>query len=228
MKSDLDTPETTCFLEALSFAWEECLADYTGRRINSEHALQASIYRHLCNRLPSTYRVFAEAVVRLGETGVSETSKKKVVVDLVIEHNLKVIAAIEIKFTPRGCAPDEHIRKDLTSLAFLTSRRSLGDRVSIEMPRYRGTDAEPITLAVLPQRKLIFATYCSSEASYAEELALWTGDRRPISGYWKDRTSMPPNFGAVVVTTSTDGHHKIEHFGAPFRRLLDQRAVADA
>lgn len=228
MASDLDTPETTTFLNALKTAWERSLADYQSRRINGEHSLQASVYRHLCDQLPATFRVFTEAVIRLGETGVAETSKKKIVVDILIEHDFKVIGAIEVKFTPRGSAPDDHIRKDLTSLAFLTSRRAQGDRVFIEMPRYRGSDAEPITLSVLPQRKLIFATYCAADAIYAEEDALWLGERRPVSGYWRDRTSMPPNFGAVVVTTSTDGRHRIKHFGAPFRRLSAQLRTADA
>lgn len=209
MDSNLDTPETTVLLQALRAAWECCLTDYQGRRINGEHALQASLYRHLCNKLPSTYRVFTEAVIRLAATGVADTSKKRVIVDILIEHDSKVVGAIEIKFTPRGCARDDDIRKDLTSLAFLTNRRAMGDRVSIEMPRYRGTDAEPITLTVLPQRKLIFAAFCAADAIYAEEDAFWLGERRPASGYWKDRTSMPSNFGALIVTTSTDGRHSI-------------------
>lgn len=232
MASNLDTTETTEFLEKLKAAWQASLKDYEGRRINGEHALQASMYRHLCDRLPATYRVFTEAVIRLSDAGVTETSKKKVVVDILIEHDLKVIGAIEIKFTPRGSAPDKHIRKDLTSLAFLTNRRAGGDRVSIEMPRYCGTDADSITLSIHPQRKLIFATYCAAGAGYAQEEEFWSKDRRPVSGYWKERAAMPPNFGAIVVATSVDSEHRSQHqikyFGAPFKRLLEQVRVADA
>ena len=228
MASDLDTEETTVFLKALKAAWKKSLEDYKDRKINGEHTLQASMYRRLCNQLPATYSVFTEAVIRLRNAGVTETSKNKVVVDILIAHELMVIGAIEVKFTPRGSAPDKHIRKDLTSLAFLTNRRAGEDRVSIEMPRYCGTDADPITLSVHPQRKLIFATYCAADAKYAQEEEFWREDRRPVSGYWKETAAMPPNFGAVLVATSTDGQHQIKHFGAPFKRLPEQVSVADA
>jgi len=228
MLSDLDTPDTTEFLHVFRLAWQETVKDYSARRINGEHGLQASLYRHLLAQLPQRFRVFVEAVVRLGDTGVSDTSKKRVVVDLLIEANCKVVGAIEIKFTPRGQANDLAIRKDLTSLAFLTSRRARADKVTIDMPRYRGTGSEELALTILPQRKLIFAAYCGADASYASEQMFWQEPRRPQSGYWKDRTILPQNFGVALVTTSETFEPEATFFGPPFRRLDGAANVTDA
>ena len=139
-------------------AWTKTLDDYCGRTLNGEHSLQASLYHHLRGCLPSGFRVFCEAVVHFGPNMATDAGKGKAVVDLLVEHESKVIGAIEIKFTPRGKPADEDIYKDLISLSTLTSRRAYADRVLIEMPRFRSASNESLTLSILPQRKLIFAT----------------------------------------------------------------------
>lgn len=188
--------------------------DYVQRRINGEHGLQSSLYFHLRRLLRPNFRVFPEAVVLLGQTGQDDLSKNRVVIDLLVELQGEVVGAVEIKFTPRGEARDLDIQKDLTSLAFLTNRRASSDRVVIDMPRYRGKDPEQFRLGILPQRKLIFAAYCQDDASYAAEANFWKHPRRPTTGYWRDRMSMPKHLGvALAITSDTDP--KPIFFGRP-------------
>ena len=165
-------------------AWTKTMDDYCGRTLNGEHSLQASLYHHLRGCLPSGFRVFCEAVVHFGTNTAADAGKDKAVVDLLVEHQSKVIGAIEIKFTPRGEPADEDIYKDLLSLSTLTSRRANADRVRIEMPRFRSASNESLTLSILPQRKLIFAAYCSDEALNFDKASFWSNPRRPTIGYW--------------------------------------------
>lgn len=219
MQSDIDPPETVVFLSAFREAWRRTIHDYVDRLINGEHGLQASLYYHLRGLLATNYRIYPEVVVQLGRTGASETAKKKVVVDLLIEANKKIVGAIELKFTPRGKAADDDIRKDLTSLAFLTNRRSEADRVTIEMPRFRGADSDALTLAILPQRKLIFAAYGDKEVLHNFEQCFWHESRRPTSGYWMNKRTFPRNFGIALVKTSSTEEPAASFFGPPFLRL---------
>lgn len=95
------------FLFAFRSAWEECKDDYHERRLNSEHTLQSALYFHLRRKLDSSYVLHTEMVVRLG--GSDKNIKNKSVIDLVVSRRqeidgpLEVVAAIEVKFTPRGC-----------------------------------------------------------------------------------------------------------------------------
>lgn len=214
-----DTPETSCFLRAFSMAWTKTLDDYCGRTLNGEHSLQASLYHHLRGCLPSGFRVFCEAVVHFGTNTAADAGKDKAVVDLLVEHQSKVIGAIEIKFTPRGEPADEDIYKDLLSLSTLTSRRANADRVRIEMPRFRSASNESLTLSILPQRKLIFAAYCTDKAPDFEKESFWNDARRPDIGYWAKRTKLPPNFGVALAKTTLEPSAEPVFFGPPFERL---------
>ena len=214
-----DTPETSSFLRAFSMAWTKTLDDYCGRTLNGEHSLQASLYHHLRGCLPSGFRVFCEAVVHFGTNTAADAGKDKAVVDLLVEHECKVIGAIEIKFTPRGEPADEDIYKDLISLSTLTSRRAYADRVLIEMPRFRSASNESLTLSILPQRKLIFAAYCTDDARDFDKESFWNDDRRPDIGYWAGRTKLPPNFGVALAKTTLKPSAEPVFFGPPFERL---------
>ena len=214
-----DTPETSSFLRAFSMAWTKTLDDYCGRTLNGEHSLQASLYHHLRGCLPSGFRVFCEAVVHFGPNMARDAGKDKAVVDLLVEHECKVIGAIEIKFTPRGEPADEDIYKDLISLSTLTSRRAYADRVLIEMPRFRSASNESLTLSILPQRKLIFAAYCTDDARDFDKESFWNDDRRPDIGYWAGRTKLPPNFGVALAKTTLKPSAEPVFFGPPFERL---------
>lgn len=214
-----DTPETSCFLRAFSMAWTKTLDDYCGRSLNGEHSLQASLYHHLRGCLPSDFRVFCEAVVYLGTNIATDTGKDKAIVDLLVEHESKVIGAIEIKFTPRGKPADDDICKDLVSLSTLTSRRANADRVRIDMPRFRSASNESLTLSILPQRKLIFAAYCSEEKLNLDKESFWEEPRRPTIGYWAERNKLPPNFGVALAKTTLEPSAKAVFFGPPFERL---------
>lgn len=200
-------------------AWTKTLVDYCGRTLNGEHSLQACLYHHLRRCLPSGFRVFCEAVVHFGPNMARDAGKDKAVVDLLVEHESKVIGAIEIKFTPRGEPAAEDIRKDLVSLSTLTSRRASADRVRIEMPRFRSASNESLALSILPQRKLIFAAYCSDEALNFDKESFWSNPRRPTIGYWAERTKLPPNFGVALAKTTLEPSAEPLFFGPPFERL---------
>lgn len=205
-------------MRAFEGAWRSSVSHYLGRRLNGEAALQACLYHYLLNSLPPTYRVFPEAVVHLGRNVQADAGKRKVVIDLLVEYDQRIVAGIELKFTPRGEPTSDHIRKDLTSLACLTSRRATDDRVAIEMPRFHSTADEPLRLSILPQRKLIFALYCSKQATSLSQDNFWKEPRRPSSGYWADRTAMPPNFGLALIRTSSEPAAEAKFYGPPFDR----------
>lgn len=216
--SQHDTPETLCFLRAFTMAWTKTLDDYCGRSLNSEHCLQASLYHYLRGCLPSSYRVFCEAVVHFGINTATDTGKDKAVIDLLVEHDCKIVGAIEIKFTPRGEPAHEDICKDLVSLSTLTNRRTHADRVRVEMPRFRSANNEPLVLSILPQRKLIFAAYCSEETSALDKDMFWNSPRRPTIGYWAERNKFPPNLGVALAKTNLTPSAKPVFYGPPFER----------
>lgn len=224
--SDWDTPETATLLTAFAQAWQDCLADYAQRRLNTEHCLQAALYHHLRAHLPEDWRVFSEAVVQLGDSGRADTGKSKVVVDLLIENARRVIGAIELKFTPRGIPSRESMRKDLTSLAHITTRRATADRATLDCPRFRNQDDDGLPLRVLPQRKLIFAAIVSDEAPDVDRDGFWQATR-PNTGYWAERTSLPANFGVALGKATASGGIVEELYGPPFARAGLQTPPSD-
>ena len=216
-----DTPSTSLVLFAFQLAWRRTIEDYEQRQINAEHCLQASLYRHLKNSLPSAFSVFSEAVVRLGENAINETGKQKVVIDLLVCEHRTIVAAIEIKYTPRGEPNPDNVRKDLTSLSHITNRHRHADRVKIEMPRFRQTDNDTLELSILSQRKLIFAAYCSDDSknlSIQSVNSFWS-NFQPHQGYWKNTSTFPPNLCISLAAAGEDGTAKPVFFGPAFDRI---------
>ena len=89
----------------------------------------------------------------------------------------------------------------------------------IEMPRFRSASNESLALSILPQRKLIFAAYCSDEALNFDKESFWSNPRRPTIGYWAERTKLPPNFGVALAKTTLEPSAETVFFGPPFERL---------
>ena len=214
----VDTPTTTEFLLAFQKAWLNSTKDYAALRINSEHTLQAALYHHLRLALPDGFSIFTEAVIRLPEQTANETGKQKVVVDLLVSHARQIVAAIELKYTPRGRPAESAVKKDLLSLSRVTNRRDTKDRVAIEMPRFRSEDADVLELSIAPQRKLVFAMYCKQEASEFDERKFWTWSK-PDTGYWADAKLQPRNLGVALARADKKGSAECEYFGGPFDRL---------
>lgn len=121
--STTDNAITTEVLQAFQSAWSKSTRDYAARRINSEHTLQAAVYHHLRSSLRDEYSIFTEAVIRLPDGTNEETSKSKVVVDLLVCHQEEIIAAVEIKYMPRSSPTIESVRKDVLSLSRVTNRK---------------------------------------------------------------------------------------------------------
>ena len=213
-----DTPATTTALRAFQLAWQKVVDDYTQREINSEHCLQAALYRHLRNILPNSFKIYAEAVVRLSKNGKADTGKSNVVMDLLVCENITIVAAIELKYTPRTEPNAEKVKKDLTSLAHISNRKKLDDRVKIEMPRFRLSDGETLELNIATQRKLIFAAFCSDEGTSLSE-ANFLQNFRPDTGYWKNIKKLPPNLCVALARTADTGKASPIYYGPAFERI---------
>jgi len=87
--------------------------DYAAQRINSERSLQASFWSHLIPQLAKTRRVFIEPTLTF-------SNGCRVVPDIVVTNSRKVIAVIELKYTPKGPAK---WAKDLRTLANVAAAR---------------------------------------------------------------------------------------------------------
>jgi hypothetical protein len=214
-----DTESTTLVSLIFIAAWRKCIDDYIERRINSEHCLQASLYRHLTNALPKQYSVYTEAVIKLSEATKAAEAKNVAVVDLLICEERTVIAAVEIKFTPRKTPKVSAVKKDLTSLASISNRRNLHERCAIEMPRFHSRDAPTLTLDILSQRKLIFAAFCTEESAAMKPELFWNM-HRPETGYWEGRSIYPKNICIAMAYTSDGGIANPHFFGPGFERII--------
>jgi hypothetical protein len=217
--SVIDTAVTEQVLRAFQSAWSKSIADYALRRLNAEHTLQSALYHHLRCELPADFNIYTEAVIRLSESAVEEAEKRKVVVDLLICDGTVIVAAIEIKFTPRGMPTIASLKKDVSSLSCISNRRNLEHRVSIEMPRFRSRDSDSLRLSILTHRKLIIAAYFDGrEASALSSDSFWA-EVKPDSGYWKDSAERPKNLGVALARTDDSGQATAHFFGGPFERL---------
>lgn len=106
-------------------AWKHSIdIDYQPRRITSEPALQASLWRHLNNQLQENRRVFTEPTLSV--------DGRKIIPDLVVCNSRSVIAVIELKYLPRG---RPRYAKDIQNLALLAEHR---EKVVMSDARFRG------------------------------------------------------------------------------------------
>ena len=212
------TQSTSFVLFTFQLAWRCVVEDYQNRQISSEQCLQSALYRHLKNSLPNAFSVFSEAVIHLSDNYVLENNKSKVVVDLLICEDSTIVAAEELKYTPRIEPNRANIRKDLTSLSHITNRRQHGDRVRIEMPRFRQTDGDSLKLQISKQRKLIFAAFCMQEATALCEGQFWK-NFYPTTGYWSGASAVPPNLRVALAHTDNSGKAAPQFFGPAFERI---------
>lgn len=216
-----DTESTDQVLLIFKAAWLKSIEDYKKRKINSEHCLQASIYRHLVNEFPETYTVYAEAVVKLSEATKLSDEKTVAKIDLLICRNHDVVAAIEIKYIPRDKPKIKCVRKDLTSLSCISKRRDLGERCFIEIPRFRNEDSDVLALNVLSQRKLIFAAFCAEESTSMQPAAFWKA-HRPQTGYWERHESYPKNLCVAIAYANKNGEARTNFFAPGFARISEK------
>lgn len=217
-----DTEDTSLVLQHFQEAWELSIDDYKCRKLNSEHCLQASVYRHLVNSLPNTFSVYTEAVVRLSENA-QQPSQSKVKIDLLICKGQEIIAAIEIKYTPRGQPKTKAIQKDLASLSHITKRRNRADRCSIEMNRFYTQDSHALSFKIPTQRKLIFAAVCASDSSSMSKQQFWK-THRPPSGYWSDKNNYPTHLCVAMAYTNSQGGANSSFFAPGFDRINKKKS----
>ena len=218
-----DTEESSQILQAIKKAWRATIKRYSEHRINSERCLQAYLFLHLIRCLPTEYKIYVEATIRIPRDE-DKASYKRIAIDTLICKDQTIYAAIEIKFSPNGQSRRIGVRKDLQSLSAIKNRRNSADRVKVEMPRYRNSDDELLSLAVHPSNKLVFAAFGKKEGKRLNESAFWLS-HRPISGRWATQKTLPRQFCVALALTDETGGAEPIFFGQPFHRL-DSHAKA--
>lgn len=202
MATEVHTAETKIFIRAFKSAWEKAVSDYESRRINGEHTLQASLYRHMSDcleREKGVYRVFTEAAVQrndIRKDDLVEAKSVRSVVDILVvyQSNINeqsvVVGAVEIKFNSRGLAKANDIRKDLTTLSSIANRNDPDLRSELKMHRMLTDEKKPEIFRILPQKKLIFAAFCKASHSAIEsrmdEKNFWS-EHKPEAGRWQGK-----------------------------------------
>lgn len=197
-----------CAMSAFTRAWKKSINDYQSRKINSERCLQASLYFHLRTALSTKYTIYVEALVLLPST-------EKVFVDMLICYQTVIVAAIELKYKPKMWPGKAEVAADLDKLSQLRSRRATADRVDVLLRRYRTEDEnETVRLSFSPERRVVFAAYCTNEAASMNRDTFWS-DHRPVlaSQFWKRLATMPPRLAVYLAKTRADGTAKPHVFG---------------
>lgn len=213
----LDTAAERKALRAFKKAWEEALVDYAERRLNTEACLQSALYASLRRLLAPPFEIYVDAVVKMPKSD-QPGAKRKAEVDLLICHGDDIVAAIELKFAPRGKPSRQSVKKDVKSLTNLRNRRAKQEQVVIEMNRYRHEGLPVRTLSIARTRKLVFAVFCQEEAPAFQTGAFWTAFR--LDG---QSVSSPPQFAVAVAGADKDGAATARFFGQPFDRLGGKR-----
>ena len=212
-----DTEESSQILQAIKKAWRATIKRYSEHRINSERCLQAYLFLHLIRCLPTEYKIYVEATIRIPRDE-DKASYKRIAIDTLICKDQTIYAAIEIKFSPKGQSRRIGVRKDLQSLSAIKNRRNSADRVKVEMPRYRNNDEELMSLAVHPTNKLVFAAFGKKEGKRLNKTDFWLA-HRPISGRWSTQETLPRQLCIVLAHTDQTGGAAPIFFGPPFDRL---------
>lgn len=116
-------------LNQLYKAWKKTISKhYKNCQINSERSLQASLWSHLVHELPHNRRTFIEPRI----FSESRKAPPRLYPDLVVCNSNKVIAVVEIKYTPRV---DPQYEKDRETLGWISDHRST---LYVVNSRYRG------------------------------------------------------------------------------------------
>ena len=205
------------------------MLDYDLRRVNSEHTLQANLYHHLLRLLPPTgeYRVFTEVTMH-AKRYESPSEGLRRVIDLLVVHKSAgedlstVIAAIELKYIPRGVPGFESVQKDLESLELVSMRREDESRVKLPFERFQADETDgKEEFKVAAQRKLIFACVFSGSdprsSEFTEEL-FWTTFKLD-SWRGRARSKLPDNLFVATGKTQAVGQSLSGFFGPPIDRL---------
>jgi hypothetical protein len=188
-------------LRLIKKAWAATCADYGCRRLNSERALQASFYHQLRSRLDKArdgYVVFVEAAVKLPSVAADPTTDtaaataRTIVIDTLICKGNVILAAMELKYAPRGFPSKEKIRKDLFSLSHIRNHVSKKRRVSIIMSRQGETlIGDPLELTISRHAKMLLGLLCKERNDEIQVDQFWQ-ELRPTDGPWKNLIKKSP------------------------------------
>jgi hypothetical protein len=205
---------TTKILEAFKTSWGASIKAYKEKRLNSERCLQANLFHFLTKNLGKEFQIFVEATVRIPQVDGTK-STKKVLVDTIVCCDDVVYAAIELKYSPKGQSRKTGIRKDLASLSHIKNRRSVKDKLVIEMPRYRNPEGDVKKLTVDKSVRLIFAAFLRESGSRTSPSTFWI-EHRPAVGRWAGKRSIPPRLGVAIAQADEEGTATPLYFGSAF------------
>ncbi len=219
-----DSTESHEVLHALQKSWNAAARCYVERRINSERCLQSTLFYYFKQYLPKDYFIYVEATVRIPDD-TKDLGYRRVAVDTLVCKENTIYAAIELKFSPKGQSKLSGVRKDIFSLSTIKNRRKIDDRITIEIPRYRNTDEDLMTLSVHKSNKLIFAAFGKKEGARLNQTNFWLA-HGPAEGRWKSHKTMPSQLCIALAHTSEDGRANTVFFGPPFTRQLTRQRMA--
>ena len=138
-------------------AWADSIFDdYHAKRINSERALQASLWAALVRQLNDNRRIFIEPSFMV--------SQRKITPDLVICNSRSVIAVIELKYQPRGTAK---YAKDIRNLGLLARHR---DEAKMSDARFRGLDDRVKSYPLASHVLFVWAGVHTKPRSFPDQL----------------------------------------------------------
>jgi len=142
-------------------AWEESIQlDYYNQRINSERSLQASFWSRLNFILSKNRRLFIEPTITI----TIDSGIKKLTPDIVVCNTKKVIAVIELKYSPRA---QPKFQKDIESLCSIARNR---EQIIISNERFRGIEKDGNKYALSNNVLFVWAGVHAKEMSETNEL----------------------------------------------------------
>lgn len=112
-------------------------------RINSEHGLQAVYYARVRALLPDDRGIMVEPTLKV--------SGRRVIPDIVITWKGKVVAVVELKYSPKGQAA---YKKDVNNMALIAGSR---DDLRLEHHRLVGVKNISISYKMSPSILFIWA-----------------------------------------------------------------------
>lgn len=168
---------------SLNKIWSKVAGDYRDGLINSESCFQAVLYKAFREHLTDTsvIKVFVEPVIKYYENGSPQYKP-----DLVICHDKKIVAIIELKFAPNW---DPKIKADIDKLNTLANEDSMKEKYYVarkprtgewEKKEYEITPSTVFVIAVIGKHTSKSVNYNRLKPSidsmnYANRFCLMTG-----------------------------------------------------
>ena len=182
--------------DALHVAWLSVIADYDERRLNSERALQASLYHYLRKGLEDRdFYIFVEPYLKIG-------GAYSCYIDLLVTHKENVVLAVELKYKPSSKPSASSVSADLTKLIQLKHRRTASDRTNVVIRRFLSAKDEKVNLKIAPRSFAVFASFVKQKGFFTDQREFWRKHRDgTVAPNGAPPRSMPNRLVALFAAT---------------------------